>query len=83
MKVPRDISGRDVVRSLCRDWKYRKIHQEGSHIILQTEVPSHHRISVPDHNTIRIGTLINILGLIAIHKGVQREDILKSVQGHD
>ncbi|MBI3359359.1 MAG: type II toxin-antitoxin system HicA family toxin [Nitrospirae bacterium] len=82
MKVPRDISGRDLVKALCRDWEYRTVHQEGSHFILQTEAPSHQRIPVPDHNPIRIGTITNILRLVSLHKGVQREDILKSLQGH-
>jgi hypothetical protein len=26
---------------LCRDWDYRQVHQEGSHIILQTGTPGH------------------------------------------
>jgi predicted RNA binding protein YcfA (HicA-like mRNA interferase family) len=37
MKIPRDLSGRDVVSLLCRNWGYRVIHQEGSHIVLETE----------------------------------------------
>ena len=79
MKLPRDISGQDLVNALCKDWGYRIVHREGSHIILQTELPSHQRIPVPDHNPIRIGTLSNILRLVAAHKGVQREDIIKSL----
>ena len=41
MKIPRDLSGAQLVKVLCRDWGYRVVHQEGSHIILQTEEPSH------------------------------------------
>ena len=58
---------------------YRVINQEGSHIILQIASPKHQRISIPDHNPLRVGTLNAILRLIATHKGIQREDILRSV----
>ena len=34
MKIPRDLSGADLVRTLCRDWGYQRIHQVGSYIIL-------------------------------------------------
>ena len=43
MKLPRDLSGRQVVQRLCRDWGYRAVNQQGSHIILQTEEPGRHR----------------------------------------
>ncbi len=49
MKLPRDLKGSDLAKALCRDWGYRIVHQEGSHLILQTEIPSHQRISIPDH----------------------------------
>lgn len=57
MKIPRDLSGREIVKVLCKHWDYRQIHQEGSHIILQTDTPSHQRIPVPDRNPVRIGPL--------------------------
>jgi predicted RNA binding protein YcfA (HicA-like mRNA interferase family) len=79
MKLPRDLDGRTLVRVLCREWDYRVINQEGSHIILQTDSPSRQRIPVPDHYPMRIGTLSKILRLIAAHKGVEREDILRSL----
>ena len=40
MKLPRDLKGSDLAKALCRDWGYRIVHQEGSHLILQTEIPS-------------------------------------------
>lgn len=39
MKIPRDLSGADLVRVLCRDWSYTVVHQVGSHIILETRLP--------------------------------------------
>jgi predicted RNA binding protein YcfA (HicA-like mRNA interferase family) len=77
MKLPRDLEGRALVKILCRDGEYCVVHQEGSHIFLQTEKPSHQRIPVFDHSPLRIGTLNAILRLVARHKGVDREAILR------
>ena len=56
MKLPRDLSGLELVQVLRREWGYRQIHQEGSHIILETFAPTHHRVANPDHHPLRIGT---------------------------
>jgi len=58
---------------------YSVVHQVGSHIILQTEDPSHQRLPVPAHEFLRIGTLNSILRLVATHKGVGKEDILENL----
>jgi predicted RNA binding protein YcfA (HicA-like mRNA interferase family) len=55
MKLPRDLSGEDLVRHLCKVWGYEKIHQVGSHVILQTQQPMPHRIAVPAHNPLELG----------------------------
>ena len=49
MKLPRDLSGREVVDSLVRMLGYRVVHEKGSHIVIETDSPSHQRIVVPDH----------------------------------
>jgi predicted RNA binding protein YcfA (HicA-like mRNA interferase family) len=77
VKIPRNLSGRELVKTLCRDWDYTELKHEGSHIILQTEKPSPQRISVPDHAPLRVGTLNTILRLVSRHKNVQKEDILE------
>jgi len=79
MKLPRDLSGLELVRVLCRQWGYRQIHQEGSHIILETEEPSHQRISVPAHRSLRAGTLNGIVRAVAGHKDVTRDEVLRSL----
>lgn len=79
MKTPRDLSGRDLAKALCRLWDYREVSQRGSHIILQTDVPGHQRLAVPAHKALRVGTLNAILDLVAEHKGVSRETILDSI----
>jgi len=79
MKSPRDLSGRELADVLCRHWDYREVHQTGSHIILQTETPTHQRIPIPAHKALRVGTLNAILRLVANHKGVLRDVILRSL----
>lgn len=79
MKLPRDLSGAELVRALCRQWAYRQVHQEGSHIILETDQPSHQRISVPAHQTLRVGTLNGILRAVSRHKAVSRDELLRSL----
>ncbi len=80
MKIPRDLSGAQLVKFLCRDWGYRVVHQEGSHIILQTEEPSHQRLSVPNHNPVRVGTLNSIIRAVSLHKGVARQELLDTLR---
>ncbi|MGO8787367.1 MAG: type II toxin-antitoxin system HicA family toxin [Terriglobia bacterium] len=79
MKIPRDLSGQQVVRTLCRDWGYLLIHQEGSHVVIETEEPSHQRLSIPNHNPLRVGMLAAILRAVANHKGVERQAIIESL----
>jgi predicted RNA binding protein YcfA (HicA-like mRNA interferase family) len=60
-------------------WGYKQVHQSGSHIVLDTEEPNHQRIAVPDHRSLRIGTLNSILRIVAAHKSVTRQEILDSL----
>jgi predicted RNA binding protein YcfA (HicA-like mRNA interferase family) len=76
MKIPRDVGGSDFADALCRRWGYARVHQVGSHIILETEEPTHQRIAIPDHQALRLGTFNSILRTIAAHKGVSRDAIL-------
>jgi len=55
------------------------VNRVGSHIILQTETPRHHRISIPDHKPLRLGTLNALLREVALARGVTREAILSTV----
>ncbi len=64
---------------LYRRWAYQKVNQVGSHIILHTEAPKHHRVSIPDHKPLRIGTMNAILHEVATAKGVTREAILATL----
>jgi predicted RNA binding protein YcfA (HicA-like mRNA interferase family) len=79
MKLPRDLSGKSLIKHLCKQWGYERVHQVGSHVILQTQQPTAHRVAVPAHAALRIGTLNSILSAVALHKNVTKEDVLKGV----
>lgn len=79
MKLPRDLSGEELARHLSKHWGYVRVHQAGSHLILQTEQPSHHRVAIPAHTSLRVGTLNAIVASVAATKGVSKEEILKEI----
>jgi predicted RNA binding protein YcfA (HicA-like mRNA interferase family) len=76
MKLPRDLSGAELINRLCKYCGYRRVNQEGSHVILETDSPRHHRLAIPDHNPLRVGTLNAILRSVAACKGLEKEAIL-------
>jgi len=55
------------------------VHQEGSHVVLETDEPSYQRLAVPAHRYLRIGTLNAILRAVANHKRVERDAIIESL----
>lgn len=81
MRLPRNISGHELVSAVEKVYGYRTVHQEGSHIILQTESPQHHRIAIPAHKSLRLGTLNSILRAIAIAQHVSKEDVIRRLFG--
>jgi len=58
-KLPRGLSGSEVVRALQRAGFYVK-RQKGSHIVLRRDNPFA-QVVVPDHKSIDTGTLSSIL----------------------
>jgi predicted RNA binding protein YcfA (HicA-like mRNA interferase family) len=77
MKLPRDLSGAELIKLLGKHFGYRRVNQEGSHVILETSELRRHRISIPDHAPLRIGTLNAILRAVAAAKGIEKEEILR------
>ena len=67
MKIPRDVFD---------ERQYARVHQVGSHIILETPQPAHHRIAIPNHDPLRLGTFISIVRAVAQHNGVHRDAII-------
>ena len=59
MKLPGDLSGQDLRRALERiGFVYQR--QKGSHMILRRDDP-YSRVVIPDHKSLRPGTLRQIL----------------------
>jgi predicted RNA binding protein YcfA (HicA-like mRNA interferase family) len=78
VKVPRDISGQDLIRRL-KKLGYVPTRQSGSHIRLTTQLKGEHHITIPNHNPIKLGTLSAILSDIAGHFSKTKDEIIKEI----
>ena len=83
MKLPRDISGYDLARHLSR-LDYEITRQKDSHIRLTCPAmgtrPEHH-VTIPNHDSLKIGTLASILDNIAIARGITRDALIELLFG--
>jgi hypothetical protein len=43
---------------------------------LETESPVHQRIAIPDHRSLRVGTLNAIIKAIASHKDIEKNEVI-------
>jgi predicted RNA binding protein YcfA (HicA-like mRNA interferase family) len=80
MKIPRDISGSELLKKLSR-LGYTFCWQTGSHLICETELNGRHRISIPNHDPIKVGTLSMILSEVAAHHDITKQDVLELITG--
>jgi predicted RNA binding protein YcfA (HicA-like mRNA interferase family) len=80
VKLPRDLSGMELAKALAQ-FGYRITRQTGSHIRLTTDKPSQHHVTIPAHDPLKVGTLSGILGDIAAHQQLDREDLLRRLFG--
>ena len=72
MRLPRDLSGHELIR-LLRRFGYERTRQLGSHIRLQSRLRRYeHHVTVPDHKTLRLGTLSAILSDVADYLNIER-----------
>ena len=78
MRLPRDLSGRELAAALAR-LDYRIDRQSGSHVRLVTERGGIHRITIPDHSPLKVGTLAAILRDVAAHASLSRDDLLRTL----
>jgi predicted RNA binding protein YcfA (HicA-like mRNA interferase family) len=75
MRLPRDLSGADLVKCLGR-FGYSITRQTGSHLRLTSTTQGEHHITIPNHDPLRIGTLAAILDNVASHHGLTRDALL-------
>ena len=71
MRLPRDLSGRELARALRR-FGYAVTRETGSHMRLTTQQGGEHHVTIPDHTSLRIGTLAGVLGEVAAHLRIER-----------
>ncbi len=78
-KIPRNISAGKLV-NLLKKYKYKKVRETGSHIrLISTFKDYEHKITIPDHKTIKIGTLNNILDDIANYLKISKGQLVKEL----
>lgn len=70
-RLPRDLSGRDLARALRR-YGYEVTRETGSHLRLTTQHGGEHHVTIPDHTSLRVGTLAAILADVATHLKIDR-----------
>ena len=80
MRLPRDLSGRDLAKALER-YGYEVTRQTGSHLRLTTRRRGEHHVSVPTHGAMRAGTLGGIIGDVAEHLGMSRDEVVRDLFG--
>ena len=80
MKLKRDLSGAELAKALRRVG-YETIRQTGSHIRLVTTHGGQHHVTVPNHDPIKIGTLSGILGDVAAHLELSRDELAQRLFG--
>ena len=78
VRLPRDLSGRDLARNLRR-YGYAVTRETGSHMRLTTHQGGEHHVTIPDHASLRIGTLASILGDVAAHLGIDRATLMAAL----
>ena len=78
MRLPRDVSGRELAKA-AGVLGYQVTRQIGSHIRLTTTRNGEHHITIPAHDALKVGTLAAILGNIAAHLELDRDDVAKAI----
>jgi len=80
MKLPRDISGPRLAQ-LLNVFGYQPTRQTGSHLRLTTFEGGEHHITIPQHDTLRVGTLASILDDVAQHVQLSRAEVVEQLFG--
>jgi len=81
MKLPRDISGDELVRLLAK-YGYQTVRQTGSHIRLVSSFQgTQHPLTIPRHKSLKVGTLNSILKDIAIYLEIDKDQLADDLFG--
>jgi len=75
-KIPRDISGRKLAK-LLEKYGYQITRETASHIRLISHFKNkEHKITIPDHHPIKIGTFNNILNDLANYLEIDKKKLV-------
>jgi predicted RNA binding protein YcfA (HicA-like mRNA interferase family) len=55
--------------------------QKSSHVRLTTQRNGQHHVTVPAHDSLKVGTLADILKDVGEHLGLTREELLREMFG--
>jgi predicted RNA binding protein YcfA (HicA-like mRNA interferase family) len=80
LRLPRDLSGEELAVLLGR-YGYEVTRQTGSHMRLTTAQGGEHHITIPRHESLRVGTLNAILRDVAEHLDIPRQKLLATLFG--
>jgi predicted RNA binding protein YcfA (HicA-like mRNA interferase family) len=81
LKLPRDVSGEELVRAL-RHFGYEVTRQTGSHIRVTSKFKgTEHHVTIPAHKQLKVGTLAEILSDVASYLGLPREQLTQQLFG--
>ena len=76
MRLPRDVSGAELLAALRR-LGYEASRQRGSHLRVTTQVNGEHHEVIPQHNPVKIKTLSSILKSVAQHHELTVAELLR------
>jgi len=78
-KIPRATSGRELAKLLIR-YKYKVVRESGSHIrLISMYQQTEHKITIPDHQPIKIGTLNHILNDIGEYLKISKQTLIQEL----
>lgn len=80
MRLPRDVAGPDLAK-LLQKLGYRVTRQTGSHLRLTASEGGQHHVTIPNHSPLRVGTLSDIVGDVADHFNITRDEVAKRLFG--
>lgn len=78
MKLPRGISGGQLIRTL-EGLGYRTVRPSGSHVRLHCNSPVEHSVTVPLHDSVKVGTLHSIIKEVASARGIHPDRLIQKL----
>jgi predicted RNA binding protein YcfA (HicA-like mRNA interferase family) len=79
-RLPRDVFGERLAK-LLEGLSYFVTRRKGSHLRLTTQDGGEHHVTVPDHESLRVGTLNGIVNAVAEYAGMTRDAVAEKFFG--